>query len=85
MKQFSETAEANLQKLTPEELEVFNATLCRVKQNNHSLYEIVLVAMIMAKKGYVEPSDYQIKIAIEGERQTFINLVEEAIWLNKQQ
>lgn len=85
MKQFSETAEANLQKLTPEELEVFNSTLCRVKQNSNSLYEIVFVAMIMAKKGYVDPSDYQIKIAIEGERQTFINLVEEAIWLNKKQ
>ena len=85
MEQFSETAEVNLQKLTAEELEVFNLTLCRFKQNSHCLYEIVLVAMIMAKKGYVDPSDYHIKIAIEGERQSFINLVEEAICLNKQQ
>lgn len=85
MKQFSETAEVHLQKLTDEELVVFNSTLCRVKQNSHSLYEIVSVAMIMAQKGYLDPSDYHIKIAMEGERQTFINLVEEAIWLNKQQ
>ena len=85
MKQFSETAEVNLQKLTPEEVEVFNFTLCRVKKDEHTLYEIVFVAMVLAKKGYVDPTDYHIKIAIEGERQTFINLLEESLWLNKQQ
>lgn len=82
MKQLSDT---NLEKLTPEEVEVFNFTLCRVKKEVHTLYEIVFVAMILAKKGYVDPSDYHIKVAIEGERQTFINLVEESLWLNKQQ
>ncbi|MBC7408591.1 MAG: hypothetical protein H7339_09400 [Arcicella sp.] len=85
MKPLYETAEPNPQKLTPEEVEVFNFTLCRVKKEEHTLYEIVFVAIILAKKGYVDPSDYHIKVAIEGERQTFINLVEESLWLNKQQ
>ncbi len=79
------TAELNIIPLSKDQLEIFHSTLVKVKKNEETLYEIVLVAMIMAMKGYVDPSDYQIKIAIEGEKQSFINLVEEAIWLNKKQ
>lgn len=85
MKQLPKIEEGNIQKLTLDEVKVFNFTLCSVKKDEHTLYEIVFIAMILAKKGYVDPSDYHIKVAIEGERQSFINLVEESLWLNKQQ
>ena len=79
------TAEANIIPLTPDQREVINFTLVRVKKNENTLYELIYVAMILVKHGYVDPEDYHIKVAIEGEKQTFINLVEEALWLNKQQ
>lgn len=79
------TAESNIIPLTPDQREVINFTLVRVKKNENTLYEIIYVAMILVKHGYVDPEDYHIKVAIEGEKQTFINLVEEALWLNKQQ
>jgi hypothetical protein len=79
------TAELNVTPLTKDQLEVINFTLVRVKKHEETLYEIIYVAMILVKHGYVDPEDYHIKVAIEGEKQSFINLVEEALWLNKQQ
>ena len=77
------TAELDITPIPEVQRALLSTIIESVESDNFSLYEIILGSMILVEYGYVSTSDYSIKVGLYGEKQTFIDIAKEALWLNE--
>jgi hypothetical protein len=65
-----------------DQLEIISFVLAKVENDEYSLFEIMMSALILARYNYVTIEDYSVKVSLYGEKQTFIDISKEALELN---